>query len=46
MRYQDLLLAHGAFYKYEKRAKFYDEYLRKKNDLKWLSPDIPDEEVD
>jgi|GEM_PF-1196950 len=45
MRYQDLLLAHGAFYKYEKRAKFYDEYLRKKNGSKWLSPDLPDEEV-
>ena len=25
MKYQDLLLAHGAFYKYENRAKFYDD---------------------
>jgi len=46
MRYENLLLAHGAFYKYENRAKFYDEYLRKKNDLKWLFPDLPDEEID
>ncbi|MCK4583145.1 hypothetical protein KAU18_07505 [Candidatus Bathyarchaeota archaeon] len=46
MNFQDLLLAHGAFYKHEKRAKFYDEYLKKKNDQKWASPELPDEEID
>ena len=46
MRYQDLLLAHGAFYKHEKRAKFYDEYLRNKKEQKWVSPDLADEEID
>ena len=46
MKFQDLLLAHGAFYKHEKRAKFYDEYLKKKNNPKWSSPELPDEEID
>ncbi len=46
MKYPDLLLAHGAFYKHEPRAKFYDEYLRKKNDQDWLSPNLPDEEIE
>jgi len=46
MRYPELLLAHGAFYKFENRAKFYDEYLRRKNDSAWWSPNLPDEEID
>ena len=46
MRFQDLLLAHGAFYKHEKRARFYDEYLKSKNDQEWASPDLDEGEID
>ena len=37
MSYVELLLAHGAFYKYEIRAKEYDEYLSKKHLVKWTA---------
>ena len=46
MKVQELLFAHGAFYQFERRAKFYDEYLRNRNNTQWLSPDLPMNEID
>jgi len=45
MSYIELLLAHGAYYKYERRAKAYDEYLSKKQLEKWTAERIDRDEV-
>jgi len=40
-----LFLALGAFYKHEPRAKYYDEFMKKKNEKLWNHPKLPKEEV-
>jgi len=45
MSYVELLLAHGAYYKYERRAKAYDEYFSKKQLEKWTAERIDIDEV-
>jgi len=45
MSYIELLLAHGAFYKWEKRAKAYDKYLSNKQIEKWTAERIDLDEV-
>ncbi|MCW4048478.1 MAG: hypothetical protein NWE89_01945 [Candidatus Bathyarchaeota archaeon] len=45
MNYQMVLLAHGAFYKYETRANHYDTFMANKNPELWASPDLADDEI-
>ena len=45
LRYQDLFLAHYAFYKYEKKAKYYDIFQNSKKEELWNTPDPQDTEI-
>lgn len=46
MNYQDLLLAHGAFYTYENRAEYYDNYLSKKDKQLWSQSELPYDKIE
>ena len=46
MKFQGLLLAHGAFKKYERRLKYYDEFMEKKDLESWRSPDLSTTEIE
>jgi len=45
MKYQDLIIAHSAFDKYEKRAAAYDTFQRTKEKHLWNQPNVPMSEV-
>ena len=45
MDFRRLLLAHGAFYKYEKRAKFYDVFMNNKQKELGSQSKLPIKEV-
>lgn len=45
MNYQDIFLAHYAFYKYENRAKYYDIFLNTKKEELWNTSNPPDTEI-
>jgi len=45
MHYQMLLLAHGAFYKYERRAGYYDNFMKTKKDELWNTSKPPMKEI-
>ena len=45
MHYEDLIIAHKAFIKSERRSYNFDEYLTKKNLEKWKNPVLPIEEM-